>query len=156
MISENITYSNDFLQDTTLRVSYLINIPSEGILERKIVKYYQWYNMPSDMVKRWRWYFKYRAALLQVKYPKFDVELSYTTSDMKCKTQQIHLLERKIVAKKSKVTEFRNKYESIRARHKELFPVEDHPVYMKYIEIEKIKRTELLELESALSKLLNE
>ena len=67
MISENITYSNDFLQDTTLRVSYLINIPSE-----------------------------------------------------------------------------------------ELFPVEDHPVYMKYIEIEKIKRTELLELESALSKLLNE
>lgn len=154
MASEDITYSNDFLQDVTVRVSYLINIPSEGVLERKIVEQYQWYYMSSDIVKRWHWYFKYRAALLQVKYPKFIVELSSTTSDIKSKTQQINLIERKIKAKKSKVTEFRNKAESIRASHKELFPVEDHPAYIKFIEIERIKRAELQELESVLSKLL--
>ena len=35
---EDITYSSDFLKDVEIKVSYLINIPEKGILEKNDLK----------------------------------------------------------------------------------------------------------------------
>lgn len=37
---EDVIFSNDFLMDIEIKVSYLINIPEKGILEREVVEYY--------------------------------------------------------------------------------------------------------------------
>jgi len=147
---EDVTFSSDFLMDIEIKVSYLINIPEKGILERKVVDLLQWSFFPNELSKRWKWYFRYRAALLQVKYPKYDVELKYSTSDMKSERQEINLLERKITAKRRKVTEYFNKAEMIREKHSELFPLEDNPIYLRLKNIEIKKRQELESLEKEL------
>lgn len=44
------------------------------------IEYLYWGDMSFEIVYKWEWYFKYRAALLQVKYPKYRVELDrYST-----------------------------------------------------------------------------
>jgi hypothetical protein len=146
---EDITYSNDFLKDIEIKVSYLINIPEKGILEIKEVEKLRWHFFTDKLYKRWKWFFKYRAALLQIKYPKFDVEIKCYTSDVKSQKQEINLIERKISAKKRKVTEFFNKAERVKLDHNELFPIEDNPIYqyLKDIEIRKRKELEQLEFE---------
>lgn len=149
---EDITYSNDYLLDIEIKVSYLINIPAEGILERKELEKLQWMFFTHEAVTRWKWYFKYRAALLQIKYPKYDVEIKYSTSDMKSTNQEINLLKRRITAKKRKVTEFYNKAEAIRSSYNELFPVEQNPEYSTYKQIYLKKKEELAVLEKEMQK----
>jgi len=49
---EDVTFSNDFLMDIEIKVSYLINIPEKGILERKVVDLLQWSFFPNELSKR--------------------------------------------------------------------------------------------------------
>lgn len=147
---EDITYSSDFLYNIEIKVSYLINIPQEGILEIKEVDKLEWFFFPDALKKRWKWYFRYRAALLQVQYPKYDVEIKYSTADIKSNQQQMNLLLRKVSAKKRKVTEFFNKSEKVKQNHTELFPITENPLYIKLKAIEKRKRDELEVLENEL------
>lgn len=144
---EDVTYSNDFLKDIEIKVSYLINIPEKGLLKTIEVEKLQWLFFTDKLCKRWKWYFKYRAALLQIKYPKYDVEIKYSTSDVKSQIQEMNIIERKISAKKRKVTEFFNKAEKVKMNHNELFPLEENPIYLTLKNIEKTKRIELEKLE---------
>lgn len=41
----------------------------------------EWLNMTNEFVIRWGWYFKYRAALMQVKYPKGYIDFQAWTSE---------------------------------------------------------------------------
>ena len=41
----------------------------------KLVENHTWENLSYQMISKWEWYFKYRAALLQIKYPKYWVKL---------------------------------------------------------------------------------
>ena len=145
---EDITYSSDFLKDVEIKVSYLINIPEKGILEKKEVEFLKWFFFNDKLCKRWRWYFKYRAALLQVKYPKYDVELKFSTSDLQSKEQELNLLERRIIAKKRKVTEVQNKINLFKKNYSELFSIDENHIFLKLKQIENKKIEELSLLES--------
>ena len=39
------------------------------------VEFIKWSDLPFSVRNKWDWYFKYRAALLQVKYPKYYVQM---------------------------------------------------------------------------------
>ncbi len=36
-----------------------------------------WYGFNIEWFQRWNWFFKYNAALLQIKYPKYDVDVKW-------------------------------------------------------------------------------
>lgn len=40
----------------------------------EMVETLYWELLPFEVRMKWDWYFKYRAALLQVKYPRFVVD----------------------------------------------------------------------------------
>lgn len=44
---------------------------------REIVEVMRWDGLPFGTRTRFDWYFKYRAALLQVKYPRLDVVMTW-------------------------------------------------------------------------------
>ena len=108
-----------------------------------------WDNMPFEMVNKWNWYFNYRAALLQVQYPKFKVEL---TSGSAIAESKSIIAERyaknQIRAKKAKITEMENKMKLARENWNDLFPIYDYPLYQKAVEKLNRLRFELIELEN--------
>ena len=42
---------------------------------RKLVEEIKWLNMPFEVFRKWKWYFKYREALLIVKYPRHYIQV---------------------------------------------------------------------------------
>lgn len=89
-------------------------------------------DMTSEFFHRWRWYFKYRAALIQVQNPKAGVELNmgaykYTLPDDEYEAK----LKNLILAAKRKITEFQRKIDHARRNWNEIFPIEENPLWLK-------------------------
>lgn len=94
--------------------------------------YYYKNDMSFQFFIRWKWYFHYREALLRVQNPHAFIELShgsyeYTLPDDTYKKKVYNLL----VGAKRKRTEFKNKIEEARKYWDELFPIEEHPKWVK-------------------------
>lgn len=63
----------------------------------------QWHNLPQAVRVKWDWYFQYRAALLQVKYPKCLVLVQWGHEVAKDVTL-CHILQKQISAKQGQIT----------------------------------------------------
>lgn len=96
------------------------------------IAFHKWEDLTLQLLVRYDWYFKYRAALYQVKYPKAFVEYSRFKHEAKGNQLQIALRNRWI-AKKRKVTEWTNRIARAEAEYNELFPIEEHKVYIKAV-----------------------
>jgi len=107
--------------------------------KREIIEFLSWSGLKWELRLKYDWYFKYRAALLQVKYPKFEVQTYWGNEPATGKTLEA-ILQDKIRAKKSKITQFKNKLELAKATWSSLFPIEDDIDYQRAVE--KIKRLE--------------
>lgn len=118
-----------------------------------LVEYLKWGGLRFDLRNKYDWYFKYRAALLQVKYPKYYVEFIFG-DDPPTPDHVKHTLANKIKAKKGKITEIDRKLELARANWQELFPITQHPIYAKAEEKVQRLKMELSELEAELKKML--
>lgn len=108
--------------------------------------------MTPSQASKWRWYFRYRQALLQVKYPRYTVELAWGQQDPCIRTEK-HRLTNAIRGKKAKITESKNKLQRAIREWDEIFPIEQDPLYPKVLD--KIARLEkeLVELEQEFLKL---
>ena len=53
-----------------------------------VIEFLIWKNMDFKLVFKWDWYFQYRAALLQVKYPKYRVEYDRWSTTAEGRTLQ--------------------------------------------------------------------
>lgn len=109
-----------------------------------LVEHYEWHDLPFDLRIKYDWYFKYRAALLQVKYPKHYVEFRFGHVDA-TGPDIAKALQNRIRAKRSKITEYKNKlrlYEQQQAEQQkgQLFTIPIDEMYPKAIA--KIKRLE--------------
>ena len=118
---------------------YRITVYSGKHCNSNVVESIKWDGFYLPQLTRWNWYFEYRYALLRIKYPKngikkgsFDYEI---TPDKAC-----FLLKNKIKAKKSKITEFKNKLSLAEQSWNQIFPIEDDELYQKCVE--KIKKLE--------------
>jgi hypothetical protein len=107
--------------------------------KREIIEFLSWSGLKWDLRLKYDWYFKYRAALLQVKYPKFEVQTHWGNEPATVKTLEA-IRQDKIRAKKSKITQYKNKLEKAKITWSSLFPIEDDIDYQRAVE--KIKRLE--------------
>lgn len=112
---------------------------------REIVEFLSWSGLRFDLRMKYDWYFKYRAALVQVKYPKFQVDVFWGNEPAQGKTLE-QIQQGRIRAKKGKVNEIKNKLEKARLNWCSLFPIEDDPTYQRAIEKLRVVEKELTEL----------
>lgn len=106
---------------------------------REIVDFLSWSGLKWDLRLKYNWYFKYRAALLQVKYPRFEVQAYWGNEPAAGKTLE-EIRQAKIRAKKSKITQYKNKLKKAKLNWSSLFPIEDDIDYKRAVE--KINRLE--------------
>ncbi len=112
---------------------------------REIIEYVLWDNLRFELSNKYRWYFKYRAALLQVKYPKCDVDYRWGHSKPQGKILEYQLINR-IKGKKATITKYENRLEMARKEWTGFFPIEDDLLYKRAVDkINRLKQ-ELKEL----------
>lgn len=99
----------------------------------------RWDGYNLNWLMKWMWYFRYRAALLQVQNPKLYVELntgSYKTQDpVDEKTLRLRKLKKDITTAKRMITKLTNaiaKYQE--QENKTLIPDWENPQYLKAVE----------------------
>lgn len=114
----------------------------------KLIEHLMWDRLPWETRIKFEWYFKYRAALLQVKYPKYYIDCSWGNEPAVGKSLE-DIKKNKIVSKKRTITKFKNKLKKAEDNWTDIFPISEYPLYIK--SVAKIKR-----LESELIELLNE
>lgn len=108
---------------------YTIKVLNE---KHEIIEHLKWDDLRWEVRIKYNWYFKYRAALLQVKYPKFKVEEYWGHELARGKSlQQIN--KNKLIAKKRKLTEWNNKLDRYKTNWNSLFTIEDDIAYKRAI-----------------------
>ncbi len=97
--------------------------------------YYFRNNMTLDFFNRWKWYFKYRAALIQVQNPHSPVEFEYGSYEyiLPSDEYQKKMVNRLLSAKRN-LTKYENKLNFIKENWDELFPIEEHPKWKNVVE----------------------
>lgn len=101
----------------------------------ELIETMEWQNMRFETVCKWEWYFRYRAALLQIKYPKFKVELlKYSKEPIDLTKEQIEKAQKQKRATTCKrmITKITNKILQYEAeQNKTLLPDWDNEHYKK-------------------------
>lgn len=105
----------------------------------ELIEFLSWNGLVYQLRLKYDWYFKYRAALLQVKYPKYVVDCHWGSEPAQGKTLE-QIVEAKIRAKKAKITGYKNKLNKAKTQWASLFPIEDDPDFQRAVE--KIRRLE--------------
>jgi hypothetical protein len=89
-----------------------------------------WTGLRWELRLKYDWYFKYRAALLQVRYPRYVVDCIWGNEPATGKSLE-QIRQNKIRNKKAKITEYKNKLELARKHWSSLFPIDDDIVYKR-------------------------
>lgn len=88
--------------------------------------------MTIDFFLKWKWYFEYRVALIRVKNPRSFIELSYEPYEyILPKDKYKEKVKSNYISAKRKLTKFINKLTIIQENWNELFPIEEHPDWIK-------------------------
>lgn len=114
--------------------------------KHQIVKTLVWSDFPNRVFQKWYWYFKYRAALLQVEYPKHRVDCNWGVQREMSEKSETEILKNKIIAKKRKITEIDNKLNKAKSQYNEIFEFEEHPIVKRFLEKREKLTKELNEL----------
>lgn len=128
--------------------SYYFVIRVQTKMGGELVEFLKWQDLRFELRMKYDWYFKYRAALLQVKYPKFEVNTLWGQENASERTS-LQIMDARIRSKKSKICEYKNKLEKAKATWSYIFPIEEDTLFQKAVD--KIARLEkeLTELESS-------
>lgn len=100
--------------------------------KRNIVETMGWSGLLWELRLKYEWYFRYRAALLQVKYPKYEVQTFWGNEPAVGKSLD-DVKQNKIKAKKAKITKFKNKLERYKEEWNSMFPVEQDLHYQNAV-----------------------
>lgn len=97
-------------------------------------KYWSGYNI--EWFQKWNWYFKYCAALLQIKYPKYDVDIKWGAKKPELVEDFNILKQRKAKQDITTCKRMITKYEKAISQYKEieqlkLIPDWENPKYLK-------------------------
>jgi hypothetical protein len=137
-MKENLTTNSKEIINSVYDVVHWFNIKVIN-QKRETVEFLSWSGLKWELRLKYDWYFKYRAALLQVKYPRFEVQTYWGNEPATGKTLE-EIRQGKIRSKKSKITEYKNKLKKAESNWVSLFPIEDDISYQKAVE--KINRLE--------------
>lgn len=136
---ETKTQTTDTISTSAYDVVHFFNIK---VMDRKpgeLIEFLSWSGLRWELRLKYNWYFKYRAALLQVKYPKYIVETFWGNEPAQGKTLE-HIINAKIISKKATITKGKNKlenykqeFERYKSQYSRLFPIEHEQEYKKYV-----------------------
>lgn len=98
------------------------------------LEFLKWSDLPQQTYIKFFWYFKYRSALLQIKYPKCEIRCNWGVYTEPSKKSQTIILQNKIISRKRKVTEMKNRLLKLTSQWNELFPYQEDPLYIKFME----------------------
>ena len=130
---ENTTINN------ATEVVHFFNIKVYNSKPGDVIEFLSWSGLRFDLRMKHDWYFKYRAALLQVKHPRAIVECTWGSEPATGKTLE-QILEQKRRAKRAKVTKYINLLQKARLNWSSLFPIEEDAQYQRAVaKIERIK-----------------
>ena len=117
--------------------------------QRDVIFSLFWDGLPFFVRIKYDWYFRYRAALLQVQNPKLEVVVFWGNEPAVGKPLS-DILRNKIIRKKGKITEYENKLRLAAKHWNSLFPIEEDDTYIKYCQkLERLK-AELTEIQQEL------
>ena len=116
---------------------YLIRVTTK--MGGDLVEWIKWEGLPWATRCKFDWYFKYRAALLQVKYPKYHIEKTWGNVPADGKTAK-QIIQNKISSKKGQLSKFKSLLFQAKANWNQIFPIENEPDYQKAVT--KIQRLE--------------
>jgi hypothetical protein len=119
-------------------VSHWVSIKVQKKHGEKPIEFFKWDGLSFELRKKYDWYFKYRAALLQVKYPRFEIILNWGHEFNKLPQAQ---LNNKIQAKKGQITRYKNLLNDAKRNWNSLFPIEEDIDYNRCLD--KIKKIEI-------------
>lgn len=131
---------------------------SEG---KPILYLYKWENLPYVIICKYRWYFRYRAALLQVKYPKYTIDYRWGTQEpegiVKANLERNRIISRKaqITKYKNKLAEYEKEFDLYKSSYCKIFPIEDETEYKTYKNSIKLAKSKIKGLELELGELMN-
>lgn len=113
--------------------------------------------MTLAFLTKWKWYFKYREALLRINNPKAFIEYSSGSYDYELPSVLYKKkVYNKLISAKRKVTEFTRKLDNLRLSWQELFPIEQDPRYSNTINKLKEYQEKKADLELAYNKIKDE
>ena len=125
------------IPDVDLRIHW-VNITSQTKHNGDFEEILSW-KVPWRLRLKYDWYFKYRAALLQVQNPKKIINFTWGNYiEISDKERGEISLRNRIIGKKRKITEFENKVKIVEKEWCELFPITKDLIYIKVIK--KINR----------------
>ena len=100
-----------------------------------------WDGMEFEMRHKWGWYFRYRECLMQVKYPRYYVEMAWGNYEPKEVDEVERVRVNKLRHRRGKVTEIERKLEMARREWDGLFPIEEDVVYRRAVlKLEEVRR----------------
>lgn len=124
---------------------FVIKVYDKKSASPKLIEFQKWEHLRFELRTKYDWYFKYRAALLQVKYPKYAVETFWGNEPATGKTAE-HIKKGYIKAKKAKITELKNKVRKAEQNWNSLFSIQEDVFYKKHmVKIARLEK-ELAEL----------
>lgn len=103
-----------------------------------VVEYMEWVNLPFDVRLKWDWYFRYRAALLQVKYPKMLVDIAWGNTSNEHSAEvaarnKLVSLKRKLTKKLNAYNLYLQEFEDYKNNYSLIFPIENEMKYKEYL-----------------------
>lgn len=106
-----------------------------------LIEILSWDKLTWAVRTKWSWYFTYRTALLQVKYPRFYVEMRWGNYPAITEEQKQNIdLNNKIKGLKANITKHKNKLELLKRNWNELFPIVDDHRYQNSVQyIDKLE-----------------
>ena len=110
-------------------------------------------DMTYEFMKKWEWYFEYRAALLRVENPKIKLEFSIVRYDYELPSDIYETRLKNIIkSRRGNLTKYKNKIAKTKEKYEQssLFPIKSDPKYYKVKN--KLERLES-ELEKAIAKM---
>ncbi|WP_148043585.1 hypothetical protein [Chryseobacterium sp. G0240] len=105
-----------------------------------------WYGYNIEWFQKWKWFFNYSAALLQIKYPKYDVDVKWGAKKPEL-IEDFNVLKQRKAKKdlttcKRMITKYENAISQfIELEQRELFPDWQNEKYLKALStLDKYKK----------------
>lgn len=129
------------------------------VFDKRRVKVYSliWKGLIWELRIKYDWYFKYRAALCQVKNPKCEVQFTWGNEPATGKTlEEITRTKRivhkaKITKSKNKLSEFISQFDEYKSKYCGLFPIETQDEYKIYVSSIELAEAKIKKLENEFS-----
>ena len=125
---------------------------------RNKIEVHVWTKLLWHLRVKYDWYFKYRAALCQVKYPKYNVQFTWGNEPAEGKPLEEIIRLKRIYLKgqvtkfKNKLAEFEEEFENYKKAYCQIFPIEEQDQFKMYMNSIELAVAKIRKKENELSK----